>query len=91
VTPRQMLKLVAVILTLCLAFSGGGCGAWPLDVAVTVSRKPQWGIKACVFVEELGFEAGKQKITGRVFGFVRGRDWWGADVDAVWPPVRGMS
>lgn len=78
-------------LYICIAFLLSGCGAFPVDLAMTVSRKPQWGWNVCVFVPEAGFAVGQQRISGRVFGFVRGRDWWGNSTEEVWPPVKGVS
>lgn len=68
-----------------------GCAAWPLDMAITTSRKPQWGLNTCLLIDELGVKVGQQQIKARVWGFVKGRDWWGASTDEVWPPEPGVS
>lgn len=74
-----------------LAFLLTGCGAFPVDLAITTSRKAQYGLEACVFVKEAGVQMGQQQISARVWGFVKGRDWWGAPSDVVWPPEPGVA
>lgn len=81
------MKYISLLLFLCLT----GCAAWPLDLAITTSKKPQWGMSACVGTEEFGFKAGQSQITGRVWGFVKGMDRWGTPTNVVWPPEPGVA
>ena len=86
-----MMRAFLLFLCITFAFLLTGCAAFPVDLAVTVSHESQWGYNVCFLVPEAGIQMGEQRITGRVFGFVRGRDWWGASTEVVWPPVKGVS
>jgi len=78
------------LLCIMFAFLMAGCDALPVDVGVTVSRTPQFGLSGCILGAE-PIVVGQANPDARCYGYARGYVLLGCSTRSAYAKSAGVA
>lgn len=85
-----MMRTSARIRCIMLSLLISGCAALPVDLGVTVSARPQFGISACVLGDS-PIVVGQANPDARAYGFARGYVLLGCPTRSAYARSAGVA